>query len=91
MAIKTPSKVAAMTTFSDDFIRLDLGHRSYNIKCEDLGIDWPPPPIMFVDGFLLRQLSCSEITDEERQDMTHVCRGALYSVTLIHEEHRTLQ
>ena len=64
-------------TFDDDCIR--VAGQTY--RCKDLGIEWPPPKLLRANnGQLLEQISCSELTDEERASMTHVCRGAEYKV-----------
>lgn len=67
-------------TFDDDFVRIGM----VNATLKSLGIDWPPPPFIEVNNhgelpnLFLKQVSCSEITDEDRAKMTHVCRGAEY-------------
>lgn len=69
-------------TFNDDFMQMEFNGQIMRALCVDLGIVWPPPeflPVVF-DGqkrFITR-VSYSSITDEERADMTHVCRGAEY-------------
>lgn len=72
-------------TFDDDFIRLRLpnGRGTLHKTCKALGIDWPPPEFIALAGGpistpVYRQVRRSEITDEQRQGMTHVCRGAEY-------------
>lgn len=65
-------------TFDDDFIRVPFwsGHRDF--PCKALKIDWPPPARIGFFGVELERVRMSEITDEQRQGMTHVCRGAEY-------------
>lgn len=74
-----------MTTFPDDFIRINLMTAgAKNFPCKLLGLEWPPPERIvelngqdFSDDPLIR-ISMSEITDEQRERMTHVARGAEY-------------
>lgn len=66
-------------TFDDDFIQLlieDIG--VVRFPCAPAGIDWPPPDVLCFEGTMYRQVRRSQITDEQRQTMTHVCRGAEY-------------
>lgn len=68
-------------TFDDDFCQLELQGGTRRFKCKALGVAWPPPMLLEWGGFTFDQISCSEITDEQREKMTHVCRGALYKPT----------
>lgn len=55
--------------------------RIINLRCKDLGISWPPPDILTLEDGTGRQwtrIQMSSITDEQRQKMTHVARGAVY-------------
>lgn len=67
-------------TFDDDFVIVG-GVRA---TLKSLGLEWPPPPFMQINmhgeapELFVKRLRCSEITDEQRAGMTHVCRGALY-------------
>lgn len=78
-------------TFDDDFVRLHLDIDTVNVMCKQVGLEWPPPERLWFDGNGARaatdedppsevmiQDRRSEITDEERERMTHVCRGAEY-------------
>ena len=79
-------------TFDDDFARLHLMHfGTPNITLKDLDLEWPPPEILVMsdDGireatkdddrsFMLERISMSSITDEQREGMTNVARGAEY-------------
>jgi len=67
-------------TFDDDYIRLrfDWGHR--DLRCKAAGLDWPPPETIEVLTFRFRRERMSTLTDEQRADMKHVCRGAEYVV-----------
>lgn len=68
---------------------------------KSLGITWPPPSFIEIDNhgelpnLLVKRVSCSEITDEQRAEMTHVARGALYEpcsyAELPHEEPQASQ
>jgi hypothetical protein len=68
-------------TFDDDtiFIQFPGGQRR-EAKCLRNGIDWPPPEHFVFNGFLLKRISMSALTDEDRAGMTHVLRGALYEI-----------
>lgn len=80
-----------MTTFSDDFIQLELEVGTRRIPLDVVGLTWPPPERLWLDGGGLRianndddpdgilvRKSMSIITDEQRAEMTNVMRGALY-------------
>lgn len=72
--------------FDDDFIQLELPDKKGTVRvtCKQLGIkNWPPPPLMAITGGpmsspVYKRTSYSPITDEQRQKMTRVCRGAIY-------------
>lgn len=66
-------------TFEDDFIRLrtDVGPRNFLLST--FGLDWPPPEKISIGGFPFVRVGISAITDEQRAQMTHVCRGAEYT------------
>lgn len=67
-------------TFDDDFVLVG-GVRA---TLKSLGLEWPPPPFMRInmhgelDDLFVKRLRMSEITDEQREKMTRVCRGAEY-------------
>ena len=65
-------------TYDDDYISLcfDGGTKRYPLKM--LGLEWPPPEHIKVLGFTMVQTRRSQITDEERLEMAHICRGAEY-------------
>lgn len=65
-------------TYDDDFILLRTASGPRRIFCEKLGVSWPPPEKLDFLGFPFVRERMSEITDEQRADMTHVCRGAEY-------------
>lgn len=79
-------------TFPDDFLRLNLDTGSINLPLKEFGLEWPPPQKLYVDydgtlreakktdiqAYVMVQIRCSEITDEERAEKTHVVRGAEY-------------
>lgn len=68
-------------TFDDDFIvvEFDTGIKR-RVTCKSAGIEWPPPERFDFQGGTLERVSFSKITDEDRAEMTHVCRGALYKL-----------
>lgn len=71
-----------MTTFDDDFVRLNLATGLVNVPLKKLGLEWPPPDrIVDLLGSPLDpmvRVRMSVITDEQRASMTHVARGAEY-------------
>ena len=66
-------------TFDDDFIQLETFAGRIRVMCKATGIDWPPPETVEVEGFRWNRESYSQITDEQRAEMTFVARGALYA------------
>ena len=65
-------------TFNDDFCRIQFMNGTKDYFCETLGLDWPPPELINIHGFDMKRLKLSAITDEQREGMTNVIRGALY-------------
>lgn len=70
-------------TFDDDYIQLRLSTGAMRVTCRELGISWPPPEFIQVTGGpfsepTFRRVRYSQITDEQRERMTRVCRGAEY-------------
>ena len=65
-------------TFDDDMLRLNFDGGSKMISLAKLGLEWPPPETIDVLGFTMHRISYSAITDEQREGMTHVFRGAEY-------------
>lgn len=79
-------------TFDDDFVRINLGVGTFNLRLRDVGLEWPPPERAIIDkdgtfreatdgdpSFLVMvRITMSQITDEQRAEMTHVARGAEY-------------
>jgi len=81
-----------MTTFPDDFVRLNLTIGTQHVRLVKVGLDWPPPERLFLgpagelrvarpsdplENVLVRT-SMSTISDEQRAGMRHVARGAEY-------------
>lgn len=68
-------------TFDDDFLRIPVQiiDRNINITLKTLGLEWPPPEEISYSGLIYKRERYSEITDEQREGMTHVARGAEYS------------
>ena len=66
-------------TFDDDFVLVNFTGGKKRLRCTDLSIDWPPPEILDIGGFKFTRERYSQITDEERATMSHVCRGAEYN------------
>jgi hypothetical protein len=68
-------------TFDDDFVQIDFGDGVIRrARCLSNKIEWPPPQILDFGGFKFDRVSVSEITDEQRAGMSHVCRGAAYAI-----------
>lgn len=75
-------------TYDDDHLVIDDGAGTIlRATCKELGLEWPPPQFVgFNDPdtgaplLLLRRVSFSLLTDEQRGGMTHVMRGAAYVV-----------
>lgn len=66
--------------FDDDFVRLHTAVGTKNILLSSLGLDWPPPERISVNGTPFERIRMSDITDKQRADLTHVCRGAEYKI-----------
>ena len=65
-------------TFDDDFLQLEFDGGTKRITCRSAGIEWPPPERINVMGFEMVRESYSQITDEDRQQMTMITRGARF-------------
>lgn len=71
-------------TFDDDYIQIVLPNGEIvRQTCQKLGIAWPPPEFIQIDGPLsmaprFRRVRFSQISDEQRDGMDRVCRGAEY-------------
>lgn len=66
-------------TFDDDFLWVELAAgRHRHIACKAAGVSWPPPERVNLYGFWYQRERYSQITDEQREKMTHVARGARY-------------
>lgn len=67
-------------TFDDDFVKIGM----VRATLKSLDLEWPPPPFIEVNNhgelpnLFLKRVRFSEITDDDRSQMTHVCRGAEY-------------
>lgn len=67
-----------VATLDDDFIQLQRQVDTLNVPCSQIGVEWPPPPLMVFAGMVYQRVSLSALTDEESQAMPNVARGALY-------------
>lgn len=65
-------------TFDDDFVMFQTEAGPRRVFLKNIGKTWPPPERIDLMGFMYRRERMSEITDEQRAEMTHVCRGAEY-------------
>jgi hypothetical protein len=68
-------------TFDDDFVRIPIAaiDRHINVPLKELGLEWPPPEEISFSGLIYHRERYSIITDEQREGMTHIARGAEYS------------
>lgn len=69
-------------TFADDHLHLDTPSGVHLVPCQSLGLEWPPPERVNINGVTYERQTLSSITDEQREGMTNVCRGALYTPRL---------
>lgn len=68
-------------TYDDDFVRFILPTgQNHDVFCKSINVDWPPPETLTHRGLEYRRERFSAITDEQRDGMSHVCRGAEYRV-----------
>jgi hypothetical protein len=67
-------------TFDDDFLVILTESGVRRLTCRSLAIEWPPPETINILSFIYRRQRMSEISDEARAQMTHVCRGAEYAL-----------
>jgi len=77
-------------TFDDDFVQLNLDGGVKRPTCKSLGLEWPPPEEIVFASFVFERIRYSEITDEQREGMTHVCRGAEYKPKYREEKDATI-
>lgn len=67
-------------TFDDDFLQVNFAGGGFKrIRLLDVGMSWPPAPVIVLGPATLHRISMSEISDAQRAKITHVCRGALYA------------
>lgn len=85
-------EVTSGMTFDDDSVRLNFVVGPVVIPCTKLGLEWPPPERLYISDeadireatndddprYVMRRVSYSQISDEDRAEMTHVFRGAEY-------------
>lgn len=65
--------------FDDDFLQLEFAGGTKRATARGLGFtSWPPPEKINVMGFDMIRVSASEITDDQRKELTMVMRGARY-------------
>lgn len=65
-------------TFDDDFLQFEFPGGTKRVALKTLGLDWPPPEQIDFMGFPMRRDTYSQITDEQRTELTMVMRGARY-------------
>lgn len=67
-------------TFDDDFIQITQEGGIKRLYCKKLGLSWPPPEMINLNGFLYERVRYSQITDEQRTELTMIMRGAEYTL-----------
>lgn len=76
---KNKTATGVTMTFHDDFLRINLKEAGQiNVSCKSNGIEWPPPKEIQLQGRKFNRKRYSQISDEDRKEMTHVVRGAEY-------------
>ena len=65
-------------TFDDDYIHLETEAGIKRPTLKSLGLEWPPPEELNLFGFECRRIRYSRITDEQREGLDFVLRGAEY-------------
>ncbi len=63
-------------TLPSDFVR--LGEDGKNFTCASLGLDWPPPDLLAVNGVSYELQSHSQLSDADMVELTNIARGAQY-------------
>lgn len=69
-----------MSTLESDFCKFE-GPDSGMVTCIKLGVEWPPPEKINLNGTEYERVRMSQLTDEQAGGMTHVARGAMYTPT----------
>jgi hypothetical protein len=65
-------------TFDDDFLQFEFDHGTKRVTCKSAELEWPPPEQLEVFGFRMKRDTFSQITDDQRAELTLICRGARY-------------
>lgn len=65
-------------TYDDDLAILTFEHGTLRPSVKSLGLSWPPPEKIEAFGIPMERVRMSQLTDEQRADMTHVLRAAEY-------------
>lgn len=65
-------------TFDDDHVVFRTESGQYRAFLRNLSLEWPPPERLELLGLDYVRARMSTITDEQRQGMTRVARGAEY-------------
>lgn len=65
-------------TFDDDLLVLMFDGGRKMVALKTLHLEWPPPDIITFQSFQMKQTRRSQITDAQREQMTHVARCAEY-------------
>lgn len=73
-------------TFDDDFIQITTETGVKRMYCKALGLEWPPPEVINLSGFLYERVRYSQITDEQRTGLTMLMRGAEYTLVGITDQ-----
>ena len=67
-----------MSTLESDFCKFE-GPDTGMVTCIKLGVEWPPPEKINLNGTEYQRVQMSKLTDEQATEMTFVARGAMYA------------
>jgi hypothetical protein len=70
-----------MSTLESDFCKFE-GPDSGMVTCTKLGVEWPPPEKINLNGTEYQRVQMSKLTDEQATEMSFVARGAMYTPVL---------
>lgn len=81
-----------MTTFDDDMVRVHFSVGTFDLRCKDVGLEWPPPKLIVTtpvgllreattadEGqFVMARQNYSKLDDETVAGIEGLIRGAEY-------------
>jgi hypothetical protein len=76
-----------MTTLPNDFCRFMMPDGTHaHVRCADIGVEWPPPDLVLLEGpqlkGLYRRERFSQLTDTQA-DHPNLARGAEYLLAVV--------